>query len=150
MYILNYYSETFGFLDRIIDSQRVLEAEKRGRLARYSFVLDNTSILGEGPGVAQAISGYQRKMNALESYMFQILYELGIITSLMYTIFVIKCFMESHHKVIVALIIFSMVYVHAFNSFVFFVFWSILIISNPFSRTNKLETGLNENEIRIS
>lgn len=150
IYVLNYYSETLGFLDRITDTQGVMESERRGRWARYSFVFDNISFIGEGPGVAQAISGYKRDMNALESYIFQMLYELGIITFLIYIVFICSSIIKSHHKVMVALIAFSMVYVHAFNSFVFFIFWSLLMISNPFVKTNQPDTKLINNAIKIS
>ena len=126
--ILNYFSDVLGFLGRISDVQTIAEGEKGGRLERYSFVLANASFIGEGPGTAQAISGFTRNIDALESYLFQMLYELGIIPFIFFLAVIISGFLKSKCKIIIALIAFSMVYVHAFNSFVFFIFWSFLLL----------------------
>lgn len=127
---LYFYQNTFGFIDRILNVARIADEEQVGRLSTYAYYIGESSLFGAGPGCIQNITGVTKEVVVAESYFLQMLYELGYIPFLIFLIMIIDRFYRSNHKIIYFLIAISMVYVHIFSSFTFFIFWSFILLKN--------------------
>ena len=101
------------------------------RLASYFYILTNSNPL-VGEGLGSIANKSTEKLKAAESYFLKIYYEAGAFTM---SLFFLLCFLsylqarriDSRDSVIVALIILSMVVVHAFESPAFFIIWGYLL-----------------------
>jgi hypothetical protein len=120
---------------RIININQIIKQEKNdSRINRYrKIILNSNIIIGDGIGVR--IFQKDIRLKATESYFIQILSETGIITlfiflNLLYLSYLLssKCLFNNVKFLIIAIGI-SMIFVHAFISPVFFIFWGIILVA---------------------
>lgn len=102
-----------------------------------STLTDNNSlILGNGVGTANSIAVKDRL--ALESYILQILQELGIIGLIIFMGLLITSYKKSNlliqHKAVIIIMTFSMIFNQAFVSVVFFPFYCLLVYPLIYSK----------------
>ncbi len=140
---IGFLYEYIGFIDRLLNMEKLADDEKSGRLAIYSYFLERSSIFGNGPGLLQNISGKQYKFdNAAESYLIQIIYEMGYVVFSFFAFFLAIVFTRKNSfKLMIFLITLSLGYVHAFNGFIFFIFWAFFFVKKP---QLKVVSGINK------
>lgn len=131
--IVSMLYEYVGFVDRLLNMDKLVSDEKEGRLAIYSFFLNNSTLLGNGPGILQNITGKTYKYeNAAESYFIQMIFEMGYIVFFLFVTFIFIAFCRKNSfKLLIMMITLSFGYVHAFNGFVFFIFWALFFVNKP-------------------
>lgn len=130
--VVTYFSEEVSFLSRIVSLENIANEEKEGRLSIYKELLEEVSFIGEGAGTHQTLSG-ELSDEPAESYFLQILIELGIIPFICFLLIFLFRYIEDARKINIMLffIALSMIFVHCFNAFVFFIMWGWFFVSPP-------------------
>lgn len=136
--------------ERMLDKNEIVRQEKDdSRLDRYVKVISKANFF-IGDGLGTRIFKKQTNLDATESYFLQILSEAGIIILLAFSFLLYMSYLLSSKNVlydikflIISMII-SMMFVHAFTSPIFFIFWGILMGS--FSKKYTLTAGERKNE----
>lgn len=119
-------------LERIFSFEKISEQENNdSRLAKYSYIIEHSDFF-IGNGMGKDVVLKHKELTATESYIFKIYFECGFIASSLLCILMISTMIKAWFKsfddfIIVTLIFFSMVIVHAFQSPVFFIFWGYLL-----------------------
>lgn len=116
--------ENLPIFTRIKDLEYLLSGEQE-RTSIYSYFLSRVNLLGNGMGTIQNILGTNASSRVAESYLLQLLYELGIIPFVIFMGMIIKKIL-SKSLIYAVILLFCMAIVHCFNGFVFFIFWGIL------------------------
>lgn len=119
-------------LDRIFSFEKISEQEVNdSRLETYFYIINNSNVF-IGNGMGEDVLLEHKELDAAESYIFKIYFECGLFAAIALCLLmittIIKAWFESFQDfIIVILIFFSMVIVHAFQSPVFFIFWGYLL-----------------------
>jgi hypothetical protein len=119
-------------LERIFSFENIASQEKGdSRLGRYYYIIENSDFF-LGNGMGKDVVSEHEELTASESYIFKIYFECGFFTAmglcLLMIMTMIKAWLKSFQDfIIVGLIFFSMLIVHAFQSPVFFIFWGYLL-----------------------
>lgn len=127
-----YFSDEVSFLSRIVSVENIGGEEKEGRLSVYRELLEKASFLGDGAGTHQTLGG-ELSTEAAESYFLQILIELGVISFVCFLLIFLFDYLKNKRcmNIMLFFIALSMVFVHCFNAFVFFIMWGWFFILPP-------------------
>lgn len=130
--VMVYFSDEVSFLSRIVSVENIAGEEKEGRLSVYRELLEKVSFWGDGAGTHQILGGEQ-SAEATESYFLQILVELGMISFVCFLLIFLLGYLKDKKSINIMLffIALSMVFVHCFNAFVFFIMWGWFFILPP-------------------
>lgn len=132
------FKDDYIFLDRIF-SDNLLNEEKEGRLRIWFNTFENLYFFGEGAG-SRMNSEFHSVENVTESYIIQILVELGVIPFILLLYLFIKNIMMSKgtkFRLTVLMTFFLMLVVHVFNSPAYILFWGLLLYPE-YRKNNKL------------
>lgn len=119
-------------ITRVKDLEYLLDGEQE-RTSIYIYFLSRVNLIGNGMGTIQNILGTNASSRVAESYLLQLLYELGIIPFVIFMSIIIKKMLSKPFFIYSVILLFCLVIVHCFNGFVFFVFWGILFSNIPIS-----------------
>lgn len=159
VFVIVKWGEDFHFISRILDFDKMVGDEKDGRLSVYSYFLRDLQLFGAGPGVIQNLAGNNLTGRVAESYLVQMIYELGPLAIICFiSFYVLSFFRYKQNRKILFFMLLSMGYVHCFNGFIFFFFWAFLFgkqcnntIKNDYSLSSGGNNGRrNGNKIRPS
>ena len=129
--LIIYFSEYVTFLDRIVSVENIVDEEQDGRLSVYRELLEDVTFVGTGAGSHMALDGMLSDRPA-ESYFLQILLELGIMPFFLFlSIFFLNLILNKRKglNILLVLIALSMIFVHCFNAFIFFLMWACFYIT---------------------
>lgn len=136
IFIFNYEEivKYIPMLERVFSFGNIMEQESAGsesRLGRYGYILFNSNpFVGEGLGKITNTS--TNDLKAAESYFLKIYYEAGAIPMLLFLALCLLSYVQARKThsadgTIIALTMFGMVVVHAFESPAFFIIWGHLL-----------------------
>ena len=130
--VMVYFSDEVSFLSRIVSVENIAGEEKEGRLSVYRELLEKVSFWGDGAGTHQILGGEQ-SAEATESYFLKILVVLVMISFVCFLLIFLLGYLKDKKSINIMLffIALSMVFVHCFNAFVFFIMWGWFFILPP-------------------
>ncbi|MGF1765951.1 hypothetical protein L4D06_00965 [Enterovibrio makurazakiensis] len=127
-----FFMDKIPILERVFSVESIIAQEKNdSRIGRYIYIVGHSDPL-VGHGLGTITNKSVEPIRAPESYFFKVYYEAGfVITSLLLLLCLYSYLTAKQHcekdAAIVALTVFGMIVVHAFESPVFIIIWGHLI-----------------------
>jgi len=132
---INIDNNDIGTVNRLFNIDKIVQQEEKdSRLERYINIINNNNIL-IGSGFGTKTDRNDLSLKVAESYIFQILSEVGVIGLIFFLLLIFFSFLQAKNqyfkdmRILISSIFISMIIVHAFNSPVFYIFWGVIISS---------------------
>lgn len=126
-FFLNQFSDELQVIQRVLDSDSIVHGGNEERLANYSYYFKKTTLFGSGPGsIMDIFVTDPTHYIAPESYLVQLLYELGVISFLLFGIMMFCGYVSNKHRILIIAMVIGMAVVHCFSSFEYFIMWALL------------------------
>ena len=128
IFLINKFQDSTPFLQRIFFNEELIQSESE-RITIWRDAFLNLKIFGDGPG-SWSNTSFNLGNEVVESYLLQILSELGVLTFISFIILIISNLLRIRNsKFWISFItcVFIMIIVHVFNNPSFILFWGVCL-----------------------